>query len=336
MPTRREFLQATAATGIGLGLASPFSLMAEIDPGEGKRIGIIGLDTSHSIAFTKEFNNPDAGPELGGYRIVAAYPQGSRDIDSSVKRIPGYTEEVKKMGVRIVDSIDELIKSVDLVLLETNDGRLHLEQAIPVLKARKKMFIDKPMTASLKDAIAIFNEAQKQQVMIFSCSSLRFMESAQAVAQGKFGRVTGAEVYSPATLEKTHPDLFWYGIHGVETLFTVMGPGCKKVTRFSTEGTDLVVGEWEDDRLGSFRGMRQGKPDYGGVVFAENGNPTLGPFQGYKSLMLEIVRFFNTGIPPVGKNETLEILAFMEAADESKRLGGVAVTIESMFERAKK
>ncbi len=336
MHNRRSFIKGATLAGIGLGVAGSAGLKAAVSRKEGNRIGIIGLDTSHSVAFTKEFNKPDAGPELGGFKIVAAYPHGSREIESSYKRIPGYTEEVQKQGVRIVDSIDALLKEVDFVLLETNDGRLHLEQAMPVLKAGKTMFIDKPMTASLKDAIAIFNEAEKRKVPVFSCSSLRFMESAQAVAKGSSGKVLGAAVHSPCTLEKTHPDLYWYGIHGVETLFTLMGTGCKTVTRFNSEGTDLVVGTWSDGRIGSFRGMREGKPDYGGIVYAEKGNIQIGPFDGYKPLVLEIVKFFQTGIPPVKKEDTLEILAFMEAADESKRQGGISIKMEDIFRKAGK
>jgi len=334
MYTRRKFIGTSVLGGMGVSLAGNSALYARSLPGDGKRIGIIGLDTSHSIAFTKEFNKPDAGPELGGYRIVAAYPHGSREIESSYKRIPGYTEEVQKYGVRIAGSIAELLKETDVILLETNDGRLHAQQAMEVLQAGKMMFIDKPMTASLKDALMIFDEAEKRKVPLFSCSSLRFMESAQVVAHGQSGKVYGASVHSPATLEKTHPDLFWYGIHGVETLFTVMGAGCKSVTRYSSEGTDLVVGVWNDNRFGTFRGIREGKADYGGMVYTEKGNVILGPFGGYKPLMLEIVKFFQTGIPPVSKEETLDILAFMEAADESKNSGGKSVDMEKIYKKA--
>jgi hypothetical protein len=334
MYNRRNFIKGAAFTGIGLGLAGTTDLFASGRDEKGKRIGIIGLDTSHSIAFTKEFNNPEAGPELGGFKVVAAYPHGSREIESSYKRIPGYIEQVQKLGVNITDSIEALLKEADLVLLETNDGRLHLEQALQVLKSGKTMFIDKPMTASLKDAIIIFKEAEKRKVPIFSCSSLRFMASAQAVAKGGSGKVTGASVHSPCSLEKTHPDLFWYGIHGVETLFTVMGTGCKFVYRVSNEGTDFAVGTWADDRIGTFRGIRTGKADYGGQVFTDTAVVPLGPFDGYKPLVLEIVKFFQTGIPPVKKEETLEILAFMEAADESKRLGGQKVSIDETMKKA--
>ena len=326
MNNRRNFIKTTTLAGIGAGLSS-FSFRAGQEIVKGKRIGIIGLDTSHSIAFSREFNNQEPDPLLRGYRVVAAYPHGSRDIESSVSRIPGYTEEIQKFDVAIVDSIDALLATSDVILLNTNDGRLHLEQALPVIKAGKRFFIDKPMTASLKDAVAIFDEANRMKVPVFSCSSLRYMENAQKVALGEFGKVFGATTWSPATIEKTHPDLFWYGIHGVETLFTAMGKGCKSVSRFYSEGADVVVGTWAEGRMGTFRGLREGKTDYGGVAFTEKGVVNLGPYQGYKNMLIEIARFFETGNSPIEQQETLEILAFMEAADESKRKGGAAINL---------
>ncbi|MEJ7676892.1 MAG: hypothetical protein WKG06_03250 [Segetibacter sp.] len=223
-----------------------------------------------------------------------------------------------------------------MVLLETNDGRLHLEQALLVIKAGKPMFIDKPVAASLSDAIAIYAVAKQYNVPVFSSSSLRYMASVQDVVKGKVGTVLGADTYSPATLEKTHPDLFWYGIHGVEILFSVMGIGCKDVTRIHTNDTDIVVGTWKDGRVGTFRGTRTGTHDYGGTVYGEKGNMSLGPFKDYDALLVQIIEFFKTGKAPVAPEETLEICAFMEAADESKRKGGVPVNIESVIQKAKK
>lgn len=325
---RREFLKASAVTGIGLGLGT--NLFAGDNAGGGKRVGIIGLDTSHSIAFTKLLNNAEAKDDFGGYKVVAAYPHGSKDIPSSVNRIEGYTEEVKKYDVEIVGSIKKLLKKVDVVLLETNDGRLHLEQALEVLKAGKRMFIDKPVAASLEDAVAIYEAAEKYNIPIFSASSLRYIKGIEEVDRAK---VLGAHTFSPAKIEKTHPDLFWYGIHGVETLFRVMGTGCKSVVRINTADTDVVVGTWEDGRIGTFRGTRTGKHDYGGTVFAESGNVRLGPYGGYKPLLLDIIKYFETGAVPVTPEETLEIFTFMEAADESKRQGGAAVTLESVYQK---
>jgi predicted dehydrogenase len=328
---RRDFVKTATLGGIGLGLATRTSLLFGKGNQTSGRIGIIGLDTSHSTAFTKAINGPDTKPEFSGFRIVAAYPKGSNDIKSSVDRIPGYIEEVKKYGVEITNSIDELLSKVDYVLLETNDGRIHFEQALPVFKAGKRMFIDKPIAASLEHAIAIFNASTHYKVPVFSSSSLRYISGIKDVQDGKIGKVLGADAYSPCSLEKSHPDLFWYGIHGVETLFTVMGTGCKTVTRISTPDTDVAVGVWNDGRVGTFRGTRSGAHGYGGTAFGEKGDISLGTYAGYDPLLVKILEFFKTGVEPVRREETLEIFAFMQAAEISKQKGGVPVDVAKVM-----
>lgn len=324
---RRNFISGVALTGTAVGL-SP-SGAAHLFFQSPIKIGIIGLDTSHAPAFAKYFNATDTS---GSFRVVAAYPHGSKDIESSVSRIPKYTEEVKGYGVSIVESIQKLLEMVDVVLLETNDGRLHKEQAFQVLQAKKPMFIDKPIAASLMDVLAIYNRAREMNVPVFSASSLRYMKTAQGVRyENTIGKVLGADTYSPATLEPHHPDLFWYGIHGVEILFTVMGPGCESVTRFNRDNMDVVVGLWSDGRIGTFRGTREGKHDYGGTAYGSNGNLVLGPFDGYDGLAIKIAEFFKTKKSPVADQETLEIYAFMEAAHESKRKGGVSVRLSDVM-----
>ncbi|MFA5245148.1 MAG: gfo/Idh/MocA family oxidoreductase, partial [Pedobacter sp.] len=170
----------------------------------------------------------------------------------------------------------------------------------------------------------------------FSASSLRYSVGAQEIAGGKYGKVLGAEAYSPCHLESTHPDLFWYGIHGVETLFTVMGPGCKQVVRINTPDADVVVGTWNDGRIGTFRGVRSGKLGYGGTVFAEKATVQIGEYGGYNPLLKQITDFFTSGVVPVNPVDTLDICAFMEAADESKRKGGTPVTLASVYAKVPK
>lgn len=334
---RRHFIRTATIAGLGVALLDSFPKAYGMNRilNEG-RVGIIGLDTSHSVAFTKSLNSADAAAEFKGFRVVAAYPKGSNDIESSVKRLAGYTEDIKQMGVEIVSSVEELLKKVDVVLLETNDGRPHLQQAMMVIKAGKPFFIDKPVAASLSDVISIYDAAKRNNVPIFSSSSLRYMESVQDVVKGKAGAVLGADTYSPATLEKTHPDLFWYGIHGVEILFSVMGTGCKEVSRVHTNDTDIVTGIWKDGRVGTFRGTRTGTHDYGGTVYGSKENVSLGPFTGYDTLLMQIIDFFKTGKAPVSPEETLEIYAFMEGADESKRKSGATASLESVIQKATK
>lgn len=299
------------------------------------RIGMIGLDTSHCGAFTKVLNDPDAAPDVAGCKVVCAYPFGSRDIESSASRIPRYTEDMKKLGVEITDSIDELLTQVDAVLLETNDGRLHLEQFLACAKAGKPVFIDKPVAAHLDDVLAIYEVKRRYKVPMFSSSSLRYATGAQEARQGALGKVLGCDAYSPCSFEKTHSDFYWYGIHGVELLYTTMGTGCRTVTRTSTPTAELVVGQWGDGRVGTFRGVRSGKTGYGGTAYGEKGIKPLGGYAGYRPLVAEIVSFFKSGKSPVSDAETIELYAFMAAAEESHRLGGTAVEIETVMEKAR-
>src|ERR1019366_5381623 len=201
------------------------------------RIGIIGLDTSHVPAFTGMFNDPKSDGDLAGFKVVAGFPGGSKDVKSSYTRVDMFTKQVQeKFGVEIVGSIDDLLAKVDVVLIESVDGRPHLAQAIPVFKAGKKVFIDKPLAGSLADVLMIFELAQKHKTPMFSSSSLRYATNLRAVKDDpKLGKVLGCVSYSPCELEPHHPDLFWYGVHGVESLYTIMGTGCKTVTRTHTK-----------------------------------------------------------------------------------------------------
>jgi len=296
---------------------------------------VIGLDTSHSIAFTKMLNVETSEPYFKGFRVTAAYKYGSLDIHSSTNRYPAYTKQMEEMGVKIVDSLADLLKETDVILLETNDGRRHLEQALEVFKAGKRVFIDKPIAASLADTLAIFMAAEKYKVPMFSASSLRYVQKVQAARAGEYGRIIAVDAYSPCHLEPTHPGMIWYGIHGVEQLYTVKGTGCVSVVSVHQENTDMVVGVWSDGRVSTMRGMR-GKPaPYGCEVFAEKGGRiSLGGYEGYKPLLMEIIKFFKTGDVPIPPGETIEMFAFMEAAEESRIRGGVPVKIADVMARA--
>ena len=299
------------------------------------RIGMIGLDTSHVVAFTEALNNP---ANNYGCKVVAGYPGGSPDIESSAGRVKGYTNQLRdKFGVEIVDSIEVLCQKVDGVLLESVDGRPHLAQVRPVIAAKKPVFIDKPVAGNLADALEIFRLAKESNVPCWSSSSLRFSPGIMGMRNNEaVGQVLGCDAFGPCSLEEHHPDLYWYGIHGVEILFTIMGPGCQSVQRAQTDKYELVVGIWKDGRVGTFRGLRAGKEDYGALVYGTKGIARSGGYSGYKDLVDEIVKFFKTGKVPVPPEETIELFAFMSAADESKAKNGARVELAAVLEGARK
>ncbi len=297
---------------------------------EGKEIklGMIGLDTSHVIAFTRMLNDPNHGDHVPGAKVVAGFKGGSPDVPSSANRVDKYTETLREeWGVKLYDTIPELCKHVDGVLIESVDGRPHLEQAKQVIEAGLPMFIDKPVAGSFEDVLTIAQLAAKADVPWFGGSSLRWWSGMrEAINPDKVGKILGCDAFSPCSYEPHHPDLFWYGVHGVEILYTAMGAGCKTVSRTHTEDTDLVVGVWEDGRIGTFRGTRAGKHNYGARIFGTEGNSTV-EGHSYKGIVEQIVQFFQTKESPISAREIVELYAFMQTADESKAKGGATVSI---------
>jgi len=289
------------------------------------RIGIIGTDTSHVPAFTKLFNED----KIAEARVVAAYKGGSKDIEESAGRVEKYADEIHtKWGVEIVDTIPALLAKVDVVLIESIDGRVHLEQARPVIAAHKPLFIDKPLAATLEDAREIARLAKEAGVGWFSSSSLRF---GAIGAMGRQLTASGVTTWGPGPFEAHHYlDLSWYAIHPIEALYTLMGTGCETVSRVSGKDEETIVGRWKDGRVGSVIAARP-YSDYGALVFqgrqvVEN-HPRAAGATDYRPLVEQIAKFFQTGKPPVAPEETLEIFAFLDAAQKSKEQGGKPVAL---------
>jgi hypothetical protein len=303
------------------------SLIAFAASGADFRLGIIGTDTSHAVAFTQILNDPAAPGHIPGARIVAAYKGGSPDVEASRTRVDKFAEELRtKWNVEFVPDIPTLCSKVDGILLESVDGRVHLAQARQVIAAHKPLFIDKPLAATLEDAREIARLAREAGVPWFSSSTLRFGETAQTL---KSPLNLGAATWGPGPLEEhQYLDLSWYAIHPIEMLYTLMGAGCEDVTRFSTADTDVIVGRWKGGRIGSVRAIRP-HGEYGAVVFRAKEILQSDPKakDDYDALVREIVRFFETRTPPVPNDETIELFAFMDAAQRSKAAGGATMKL---------
>jgi hypothetical protein len=299
------------------------------------RIGMIGLDTSHVGAFTELLNNPASKNHVPGAKVVAAFKGGSPDVESSRTRVDGYTKALQeKYGVKIVPTIEELCREVDAVMVMSVDGRPHLEQVRPVIAAKKPVFIDKPMAGSLKDVVTIFRLAKVANVPVFSSSSYRFYDSLVELKKMDVGELKGAISYGPCSYEDHHPDLFWYGVHATEALFTVMGTGCETVTRVATPDTDVVTGVWKGGKVGTLRGLRNASAPNKVILFGAKSVAEQKGSGDYAPLVREITAFFKSGTPPVSAEETIELFAFMEGADESKRQGGKPVSIADVLRKA--
>lgn len=293
------------------------------------RVGIIGLDTSHAVLFTEMLNNKAHPYHVQGGKVIAAYPGGSADFELSYSRVEGYTAKLRdQFDVQIMNSVEGVVELVDAMLLESVDGRVHLEQFKRVASCGngKPVFIDKPLTINTQEAEEIFAVAAKFNVPIMSSSSLRYAEAiTQSLSDEEKGHIIGVDCYGPMPLQPTQPGLFWYGIHTVEMLFAALGGNCLQVTTSSTENHDLVVGAWEDGRIGTIRGNRQGNQTFGAMLHREQGSQFVDinahPKPYYASLLEQIMVLFTKGVTDIAPQETIQIIRFIEAANESKQSG---------------
>lgn len=297
------------------------------------RIGIVGADTSHVTAFTKLLNDTSDPAHVPGGTVVACYPSLSPDWDKSFSRVEGFKKDLQeKYNVRLVESIKDLVKGVDAVMLESVDGRRHLAELKEVVKAKVPVYIDKPFAASLKDAKAMVKLLQNRNIPAWSSSSLRFEANLEKWLAEPHGQIAGADTYGPAAIEAQQPGWYWYGIHAVEELYRIMGPGCKKVRCASSEKADVATGEWADGRVGVVRGNRHGQGEFGAVIYCDNAIvhiPRDKEIPLYAALIRNIMQFFQTKQAPVPLTETLEIMAFIEAANKSGATGGKAIELNA-------
>lgn len=291
------------------------------------RLGIIGLDTSHAIAFTELLNDPQHPYHVKGGQVVVAYPGGSADFELSYSRVEGFTDIVRdKFHVRIVDSPEAAAEQCEAILLESADGRVHLEQFRQIAPYGKPVFVDKPITIDADEAQQLFAIADQYSIPVMSCSSLRFAEGlVEALADSKKGPIIGMDCYGSMTLQPTQPGLFWYGIHCVEMLIAVLGPGCLQVHAASTEEHDVITGVWEDGRIGTIRGNRSGNHQFGAILHRQQGSRYV-DMEAYKkpyyaSLLEKVIAMFTTGVSPIQPEETMHIIRFIEAANQSRESG---------------
>lgn len=291
------------------------------------KLAMIGLDTSHATAFTKLINDADQEYHIPGGKVVSAYPGGSPDFELSISRVQGFTEELQKnYGVAMKDTIEEAVEGCDAVLLESADGRVHLEQFRKIAAFGKPVFIDKPLAVTSADAREIFQIAKQNGIAVMSCSALRYAEGlTEALAAGGGEAAAGADTYGPMHIVPPIPGYFWYGIHTAEMLFAILGKGCKRVTTFSSEGHDIIVGEWADGRIGTVRGNRIGNNNFGATIHYEKSNRFVDvyahPKPYYASMLERVMEMFRTGKPDIDEEETIEIIRFLEAATVSKETG---------------
>ncbi|MCB9952451.1 MAG: Gfo/Idh/MocA family oxidoreductase [Planctomycetaceae bacterium] len=297
------------------------------------RLGLVDFDTSHVVEFSQRFNQTHVASDqhVTGARVVAGIPGSSV---MAPERIAGFQPQVEACGVEIVNTPDELLQRVDAVLINSLCGAAHLKSARPFLEAGVPTFVDKPFANSWEDALALVELARKHHAFLWHASALRYTQEMQTLQSRleKIGPLHGAVSYGPAWHADGNPGLLHYGIHSTEQLFALMGPGCVSVVNMSTAQSDAVVGTWKDGRQGVVRGGRCGHTAYGILAFTEHGvlNELVSTKYAYRNLCQAIADAFQSKQAPVELDETLEVIRFLLAANESAKRDGSPVLLEEI------
>lgn len=324
------------------------------DAAEPVKVGVVGMDNYQAVAYAQLLNSPKAEGDLAGTKVVAAFPgEPSPHIAESAVNLPKWVAQIQKFDVKIVETMDDVLKQVDAVMIMSLDPRVHVEQAKAVLKAKKPLYIGRPMALSLTDALEIFRIAKENNTPCWSSSQHRFSPGFSGMKNHpEVGAVIGCDVYGGCALDATQPQLFWHALHSVETLNTILGSGCESVTCFSTPTAESITGLWSDGRVGTYRGIKKGAVKYSATVFGDKGVSTAGiyghgvpvlgvvptkdKYMGYEGIAIEMAKFFKGGPLPVSEAETLEVFAFLEAAEQSKARGGAPVKLADVLAQARK
>ena len=295
------------------------------------KAGIVDMDTSHVIQFTKRYNHLEIDEDqwVEGVRVVAGLPGVA--APGSEERQSEYIQQLQDWGVQMVDTPKALLDAVDVVLVESLEGGKHLERARPFIEAGRPIFIDKPFTDSVEDAERLIALAHQHGARLMTGSSLRYaieIQELHADAE-RTGPVLAAVAYSPSSPLNDIPALVNYGVHGVETLYGVMGGGCQKVSSVDYHTLQTVTGQWPDGRTGVMVGIQQGARGYGFSAYGEKAAVHREIDSGfiYRELLKAMARFFQTGEPPIPIEQSLEVMVFIQKALASAAAGGAEMAL---------
>lgn len=296
------------------------------------RLGIVGLDTSHCLAFTRILNDPDQPDDqrVDGARVTHAWGAEAKPGEEATiaERRAELTE---RWGVRMVGRPASLVGKVDSVLLLSVDGSTHVSQARPFLAREIPLFIDKPFTNSVAQARALVKLVRASSAPVMSCSALRWAEEVTATRSefATIGEPIGGCFCGPGSHKPGIPGSFFYGIHAAEMMQAVMGPGVDCVRSRHTESEDVVTVAYRDGRSAVLRFVRGCPEGFWLSVSCPGGRRLVPVDKGtfYIRMLREIVGMFRTGTPAVPLDDTFEIVALLEACDKSGARKGAEVKL---------
>ena len=183
------------------------------------RVGILGTENSHAMAFAQILNglNPDFAGQFDDFRVVAV---GGIDPEAS-KNV------AEKCGIdTIVEKPEDMLGIVDAVMITCRDGKYHASYARPFIEAGIPAFIDKPFTSNPEEALALAKLAKEKNVPLVGGSSVKLTDAVlklKALADETGEDLVGGDVTAPVSLVNDYGNFWFYASHLVECCLTIFG-----------------------------------------------------------------------------------------------------------------
>ncbi|MDD9986614.1 MAG: Gfo/Idh/MocA family oxidoreductase [Spirochaetaceae bacterium] len=287
------------------------------------RIGIIGLDSSHTIEFTRRFQAPDCPPEqrVAGVTVTRCMRFETPFQDRA--GLDGRQRELEGWGVEVTEDFDTAVAGADAVLIEINDPGLHLQYVRRCAGLGVPLFLDKPLAQDLAAGLEIARLAAEHDLRICSASSLRFAAGLQD-ACAALPAPRHVTTFGPINRAAAGSSIVWYGVHAVEMLVRAIGRGAITVATHRWGEDAILVVDYADGRTGVVE-LFVGS-GYGGVL---RGGKDVVPYTVdqagiYTAMLSELVPFLAGGASPVPLEDAVEVIAILDAAERSSQAGGAA------------
>lgn len=280
------------------------------------QLGVIGADSSHLAEFTKRINRMNIEGRTP-CRVARMWTDGKHDMPES--EVEAWRRDAADQGVTTDQHLDAMLGAVDGVMVLTVNGNRHLAHASSALRRGLPTYIDKPLTCDLSEALAIRAMCQEHGTRCYSASSLRFADEVQHLDRAAIGELAVIDAFGPGELNPAMPRFFHYGVHTIEMIDAIWGPGVEAVRARISEPRDHIELRYIDGRYASLRLERVGSYDFGATVHGKNGVACFKVdfSEVYNRLVRGMVRFFEGGPAPTNLDAIVENVAVMEAAHQS-------------------
>ena len=246
-------------------------------------------------------NYPKLIEEVSGGRYDVRYAYGK--IDSPLGGMTN-REWAEKYGIELLDSIEEVVEKSDrLIVLSPDNPEMHEELCELPLKSGKLVYVDKTFATDRAAAERIFAHARANNTKCYSSSALRFSSELKDIDKKSIYKIYSE---GPGTYEL-------YSIHPMESIVCLMESRAKHVMFTGECGHPSMIIRFEDGRYAQ---MYQTKcsPFRITVENQENESNTVTIESDYFHMFIEeLVEFFDTGAVPVPPEQTIDIMAIIEA-----------------------